>query len=65
MKKEMKYDYLYNEINVNHTPKEYSIDELIELGEKLNKVDIAPPLFDKEKKKCNELPRRKQRNIFS
>ena len=65
MKKENKYNYLYNEFNLNNTSKEYTINELIELGKKYNKVEIAPPLFDKEEKKCNELSRRKQRNIFS
>ena len=55
MKKKNKYDYLYKEFNVNNTPKEYTINELIELGKKFNKVEIAPPLFDKKIRKWNEL----------
>lgn len=51
MKKKVKYDYLYKEFNVNNTPKEYTINELIELGKKFNKVEIAPPLFDKKIRK--------------
>lgn len=55
MKKKVKYDYLYKEFNVNNTPKKYTINELIELGKKFNKVEIAPPLFDKKIRKWNEL----------
>lgn len=50
MKKEIKYDYLYKELTVKNTIKKYTINELNELGKKFNKVEIAPPLFDKEKK---------------
>lgn len=46
MKKKFNKKLLLKEINKNIYSKEYSIDELIELGKKYNKMEIAPPLYN-------------------
>lgn len=41
---------------INETSKKYTIEELIELGEKNNRIDLAKPLYEKKKseKSCCE-----------
>ncbi len=49
MKKKSRKNYcLPKEPNNNIKSKEYTINELIELGKKYNKIELAPPLFDKK-----------------
>lgn len=48
-KKIKKYQPSQEVYNKNIQSKEYTVDELIELGKKYNKIELAPPLFDKKK----------------
>ena len=47
MKKKMKNQLCSKELKKDTKSKKYTTDELIDLGKKYNKIEIAPPLFKK------------------
>ena len=49
MKKKTKKNTTNSSIDEQKKTKQYTIEELLELGSKTNKIDIAPDIFKKNK----------------